>query len=72
VDDFRVTNPPTNEALLDALAKDFVQNGYSLRHTVRLILNSRVYQLSSEPNETNRTDELNYSRYYLRRLMAEQ
>jgi hypothetical protein len=72
VDDFRVTNPPSNEALLDALAKDFVRNGYSLRHTVRLILNSRVYQLSSEPNETNRNDEINYSRYPVKRLMAEQ
>jgi hypothetical protein len=72
VDDFRVTNPPSNEALLDALAKDFVRNGYSLRHTIRLILNSRVYQLSSEPNETNRADEINYSRYSVKRLMAEQ
>jgi len=72
VDDFRVTNPPSNEALLDALAKDFVRNGYSLRHTIRLILNSRVYQLSSEPNETNRNDEINYSRYPVKRLMAEQ
>ena len=72
VDDFRVTNPPSNEALLDALAKDFVRNGYSLRHTIRLILNSRVYQLSSEPNETNRADEINYSRYAVKRLMAEQ
>lgn len=72
VDDFRVTNPPTNEALLDALAQDFVRHGYSLRHTIRLILNSRVYQLSSEPNQTNRDDRLNYSRYYVKRLMAEQ
>ena len=72
VDDFRVTNPPTNEALLDALAKDFVDHGYSFHHAVRLILNSRVYQLSSEPNDTNRGDDLNYSRYYVKRLMAEQ
>ena len=72
VDDFRVTNPATNEALLDALAKDFVEHGYNLRHTVRVILNSRVYQLSSEPNDTNRTDNLNYSRYYVKRLLAEQ
>jgi len=72
VDDFRVTNPPSNEALLDALAEDFVRGGYRLRHTIRLILNSRVYQLSSEPNETNRYDEINYSRYFVRRLMAEQ
>jgi hypothetical protein len=72
VDDFRVTNPPSNQALLDALAHDFVSNGFSLRHTIRLILNSRTYQLSSEPNDTNRSDEINYSRYYLKRLMAEQ
>jgi len=72
LDDFRVTNPPTNEALLDALAKDFVANGYRLKHTIRLILNSRAYQLSSIPNDTNRTDTLNYSRYYVRRLLAEE
>jgi hypothetical protein len=72
LDDFRVTNPPTNEALLDALAKDFVANGYRLKHTIRLILNSRAYQLSSVPNETNRTDTLNYSHYYVRRLLAEE
>ncbi len=72
VDDFRVTNPPTNQALLDALAKDFVDNGYHMKRTARLIMNSRVYQLSSEPNETNRGDQINYSRYYVKRLMAEQ
>jgi len=72
VDDFRVTNPPSNEALLDALAQDFIRNGYRLRHTIRLLLNSRVYQLSSLPNDTNRGDHLNYSRYFPKRLMAEQ
>jgi hypothetical protein len=72
VDDFRVTNPPSNEALLDRLAQDFAGSGYHLKHLARVILNSRVYQLSSEPNETNRGDQLNYSRYYVKRLMAEQ
>jgi Protein of unknown function (DUF1553)/Protein of unknown function (DUF1549)/Bacterial Ig-like domain (group 2) len=72
LDDFRVTNPPTNEALLDALAKDFISNGYHLKHTIRVILNSRAYQLSSEPNETNRDDTLNYSHYFMRRLLAEE
>lgn len=72
VDDMRVTNPPTNEDLLDALADDFIEHGFSLKHTTRTILNSRVYQLSSEPNDTNREDELNYSRYYVKRLLAEQ
>jgi hypothetical protein len=72
LDDFRVTNPPANEALLDALARDFIANGYRLKHTVRLILNSRAYELSSVPNDTNRADALNYSRYYVRRLLAEE
>jgi hypothetical protein len=72
VDDFRVTNPPSNEALLDALARDLVANGYHLKRTARLVLNSRVYQLSSQPNPANRGDQINYSRYYLKRLMAEQ
>jgi hypothetical protein len=72
LDDFRVTNPPTNEALLDMLAKDFVANGYHLKHTIRLIVNARAYQLSSVPNETNKADTLNYSHYYPRRLLAEE
>lgn len=72
VDDFRVTNPPSNEALLQALADDFVRSGYSLKRLERSILNSRAYQLSSVPNETNRSDEVNYSRFLVRRLMSEQ
>jgi hypothetical protein len=72
VDDFRVTNPSTNDALLDALAADFIENGYSLKKLERRILSSRAYQLSSEPNETNRTDQTNYSHFLVRRLMAEQ
>ncbi len=72
VDDFRVTNPPTHPALLDALANDLSGHGYDLRHLVRVILNSRTYQLSGEPNDSNRGDTLNYSHYFLRRLLAEQ
>lgn len=72
VDDFRVTNPPTNEALLQALADDFVKNGYSLKKLERRIFNSRAYQLSSVSNETNRNDQVNYSQFLVRRLMSEQ
>jgi hypothetical protein len=72
VDDFRVTNPPTNSALLDALAADFSGHGYDVRRLIRTMLSSRTYQLSAEPTESNRGDSLNYSRYFLRRLLAEQ
>jgi len=72
VDDFRSSNPATNEALLNRLAGDFVENGYDLHHLIRTIANSNTYQLSSVPEPGNRSDEINYSRYYLKRLTAEQ
>ena len=47
VDDFRATNPPSNPELLDALARQFVKNGYRLKPLMRSILNSQTYQLAS-------------------------
>jgi hypothetical protein len=72
VDDFRITNPPTNEPLLDALAKDFAAHGYDLHHLIRTIAASRAYQLSGVPTKFNRDDKMAYSRHYSRRLTAEQ
>ena len=72
VDDFRVTNPPSNPTLLDALAADFSGHRYDLRHIIRAMLNSRTYQLSAEPTESGRADALNYSHYFMRRLTAEE
>jgi hypothetical protein len=71
LDDMRVTNPPTNPELLDALAKDLVDHGYSLKHLIRTICKSRTYQLSATPNEFNKHDKQNYARYYPRRMGAE-
>lgn len=72
IDDFRATNPPVNPELLDALTEEFIASNFDLRHMVRLIMNSHVYQLSSEPNETNHDDESNFSHALIRRLSAEQ
>ncbi len=72
VDDFRPTNPPADPALLNALARDFVEHHYDVRYLLRTILNSKTYQLSSIPKPANRDDEIDYSRYYMRRLTAEQ
>ncbi|TDU73390.1 Ig-like protein group 2 [Prosthecobacter fusiformis] len=71
VDDFRVSNPATNEALLTWLAEDFTAHGYDLKHLMRTILNSRTYQFSSEPNKHNLADTKNFSRSQKRRLSAE-
>lgn len=70
-DDFRMTNPATNQELLDFLAESFVKSGYDLKSVTRLILNSRAYQLSSVPNDTNSDDHQNFSHYYAKRLSAE-
>jgi len=71
-DDFRATNPASHPALLDALAQDLVKHRFNLRYLIRLIMNSRAYQLASEPNETNQSDEMNFSHALVRRLGAEQ
>ncbi len=69
-DDFRSTNPPTNPALLDHLAEQLVADRFDLRKLMRHILSSRVYQLSSIPNQTNANDEQSYSHHLVKRLPA--
>ncbi len=70
-DDMRVTNPPTNPELLDALARFFISSGYNIKALTREICRSSAYQLSSEPNQYNVADKQNYSRYYPKRMHAE-
>ena len=70
-DDMRVTNPASNPELLNTLAQDFVDNGYDLKRLVKTIAGSTTYQLSSEPNDWNKDDKQNFSRYYPKRLNAE-
>ena len=71
VDDMRETTPATVGGLLEALSEDFVRNGFDTKHTIRLILNSRTYQLSSVPNETNELDDRFFSRFYPRPMLAQ-
>jgi len=72
VDDIRASNPPSNPALLDALEKDFVAHDFDLRHLMRTIVNSRVYQASIATNEWNAGDRDNFSHAIPRRLSAEE
>jgi len=71
-DDLRPTNPPENPELLAYLEQELVGHAYDLRHIYRLILNSRTYQLSSHPNPASAGDLTHFSRYYPKRLGAEQ
>jgi hypothetical protein len=71
VDDIRVSNPPVNAELLDALAKSFSESGYDFKKLVRDICNSRAYQLSTKTNPTNEGDTRNFSHAALRRIRSE-
>ncbi len=71
VDDLRETNPASNPELLDALAKDFIAHKFDMKHVVRTIVTSQVYQLSSDPTDDNKHDQQNFARFYARRLISE-
>ena len=71
VDDMRATTPPSVEGLLTALADDFVQSRFDTKHIIRRILNSRTYQLSAEPNETNQLDDRFFSLFYPQPMVAQ-
>ena len=71
VDDIRVSNPPSNPELLDALSEKFVSYNYDFKKLVRDICNSRTYQLSTRTNETNVADTRNFSHAMVRRIRAE-
>jgi hypothetical protein len=71
VDDFRDSNPSSNDALLEGLTADFVKNGYDLKKLIRSILHSRTYQLSAATNPLNADDGLYFSHAQTRLLPAE-
>jgi hypothetical protein len=71
VDDVRATNPASNEELFATLSRDFVKNGYDIKRLIRMVMNSGAYQLASEANATNQSDNKYYSKYIVKRLPAE-
>jgi hypothetical protein len=71
VDDVRVSNPPVNSELLDTLAQNFTDYNYDFKKLVRDICVSRTYQLSTSTNETNASDNRNFSHASLRRVRSE-
>ncbi|MCA8999235.1 MAG: DUF1553 domain-containing protein, partial [Planctomycetaceae bacterium] len=65
---------PTHPQLLDWLADEFVQSGWSVKHLHRVIMSSTAYRQSSVASESGRDKDPEnrlYSRYPLRRLESE-
>jgi hypothetical protein len=70
-DDLRLTNPPSNEALLAALTRDFTEHRFDVRHLVRTIMASAAYQRAAVRVPGAPADGKYYSTYIPRRLPAE-
>ncbi len=67
------TIQPRNPELLNALAKDFADNGFHLKHLMRTIAQSSAYQLSSRFDGPWRASYAPYfARHFVRVLTAEQ
>lgn len=71
VDDLRLSNPATNEPLLDATARFITSAEFDLPQLMKLILQSETYQRSSVAAPENANENKYHSRYYPRRMMAE-
>src|SRR5204863_2210941 len=71
VDDLRASNPASHPGLLDALAKDFADNGHDLKRLLRTLCNSRSYQLASELAPKRDVDGAFFTHRQPRRLPAE-
>ena len=72
VDDVRISNPPSNEPLLEELGRRLAEDyAFDARKLVRDICLSRTYQLSPSTDESNRRDESQFSHAYLRRTRAD-
>jgi len=72
VDDFGTHNPPSHPELLDKLAQEFKQSGYSVKTLCRWIMRSRAYQLSSVKTRPNAKDEGLFSPMQLKPMSPEQ
>jgi hypothetical protein len=71
LDDIRAGNPASNPELLQYITHEFIQSGFNVRHLMKIITQSRTYQLSLNTNKWNEDDKINYSHSKARRLPAE-
>jgi hypothetical protein len=73
-DDFRDSNPPSNPELLQCIASELRQSGYSLKTLSRIILTSQTFARQTASDMQNE-DQLNpipyFAGYPIRRLPAE-
>jgi hypothetical protein len=72
VDDFGSHNPPSHPELLDKLAEQFKESGYSVKALCRWIMKSRAYQLTSVKIKPGDKEEGLFSQMQLKPMSPEQ
>jgi len=72
VDDMSDENQPSHSELLTALAKEFADSGFDIKHLIRGICSSKAYQRTSKPAGDNRDDRTLWSHQSIKVLSGEQ
>lgn len=66
IDDFRPSNPAVMPDLMARLSDDFVASGYDIKHLIRTLCATQVYQLSSGPAAKTDPDNTLWARFRLK------
>jgi hypothetical protein len=66
-----IENEPWNADLLDWLANDFIDHGYNVKHTMKLILTSRAYRLPAQDSPLDSDEPYVFSGPQVKRMSAE-
>lgn len=75
LDNFSAYNPPRQPSTLDFLSREFIANGYDLRHLIRTIILSDTYRRASLPAATavvqREESEKSFAAATTRRMLGE-
>jgi hypothetical protein len=72
VDDFSENNPASHPQVLDLLTQEFVSSGFDVKHIVKVITATDVYQLSGLQTHASQEEPSHFARATLRGLTPEQ
>jgi hypothetical protein len=72
INDFRDSNPVNMPHLLKLLAEDFEENNFDLKHLIKRIASTQVYQLSASPAKGTDSDNAHWARFRLKPMSPPQ
>ena len=72
VDDIGAHNPASHPELMERLTEEFVRAGFDVRHLIRLLANTRAYQLTSRSVEAGTSPDATFARMAIKTMTSEQ